>query len=161
MSDTQQMDPAIEHDPEAAKQQVDRFVETFRNMQGEVAKFMVGHEETIENVLIAIICGGHVLLEGVPGLGKTALVMTISKAVVIGIPPSSIVVNCQQSAARSADLMRLLRPARRTFLDFSATSFTETGVKPFSRSWSSTSFELAACVRPFFCTPATSRAIYP
>jgi len=41
---------------------------------------MVGQQEVIENVLLAVVCGGHVLLEGVPGLGKTALVLTLSSA---------------------------------------------------------------------------------
>jgi len=40
----------------------------------------VGQNDIIENVLISICCGGHVLLEGVPGLGKTALVNTLSEA---------------------------------------------------------------------------------
>jgi len=39
----------------------------------------VGQNDIIDNVVIAICCGGHVLLEGVPGLGKTALVNTLSQ----------------------------------------------------------------------------------
>ncbi|MEM7600983.1 MAG: MoxR family ATPase [Verrucomicrobiota bacterium] len=57
----------------------ERFRETFANLKSEIGKFIVGQEEIVENVLIAVICGGHVLLEGVPGLGKTALVNTIAK----------------------------------------------------------------------------------
>ena len=49
-------------------------------IRDEVGKFIVGQEQIVEDVLVAIVCGGHVLLEGVPGLGKTALVNTISKA---------------------------------------------------------------------------------
>ena len=52
----------------------------FHTIRSEVAKFIVGQEDVIEHVLIAIICGGHVLLEGVPGLGKTALVNTLARA---------------------------------------------------------------------------------
>lgn len=59
---------------------VTHFKETFAKVKAEVGKFIVGQDEIIENVLIAICCGGHVLLEGVPGLGKTALVNTISTA---------------------------------------------------------------------------------
>ena len=40
---------------------------------------MVGQDEIVEGTLIAILCGGHVLLEGVPGLGKTLLVRTLSE----------------------------------------------------------------------------------
>ena len=69
-----------ETDPAAvAKEAVDRFVSEFEKLRNEIAKFMVGQEEIIEKVLIAVICGGHVLLEGVPGLGKTALVITLSQ----------------------------------------------------------------------------------
>jgi MoxR-like ATPase len=56
------------------------FNETFKRIRDEVSKFIVGQDDIIENVLIAICCGGHVLLEGVPGLGKTALVNALSQA---------------------------------------------------------------------------------
>ncbi|MDA1005768.1 MAG: MoxR family ATPase [Verrucomicrobia bacterium] len=59
---------------------VAKFTSTFDTLRAEVSKFIVGQETIIDNVLISIICGGHVLLEGVPGLGKTALVNTLAKA---------------------------------------------------------------------------------
>ncbi|HAL71450.1 MAG TPA: AAA family ATPase, partial [Verrucomicrobiales bacterium] len=59
---------------------VQHFHDTFEKLRAEIAKFMVGQRDVIENVLISVICGGHVLLEGVPGLGKTALVNTLAKA---------------------------------------------------------------------------------
>ena len=58
----------------------EQFVTRFNTIRDEIAKFIVGQEDIVEDVLIAIICGGHVLLEGVPGLGKTALVHTVSEA---------------------------------------------------------------------------------
>jgi MoxR-like ATPase len=64
----------------AAKKAVDHFRATFTALRQEVGKFIVGQEDVIEDVLTAVVCGGHVLLEGVPGLGKTALVHTLSKA---------------------------------------------------------------------------------
>ncbi|MEL7498170.1 MAG: MoxR family ATPase [Planctomycetota bacterium] len=66
--------------PADTQHQVAEFVQTFNRIRDEVAKFIVGQEQIIEDVLIAIVCGGHVLLEGVPGLGKTALVNTVSRA---------------------------------------------------------------------------------
>ncbi|MDF1751322.1 MAG: MoxR family ATPase [Verrucomicrobiales bacterium] len=72
------MSSATESDTEKA---VAQFRENFENLRAEIGKFIVGQEQIIEDVLIAIICGGHVLLEGVPGLGKTALVNTIAQAV--------------------------------------------------------------------------------
>ncbi|MCE5302179.1 MAG: AAA family ATPase [Planctomycetaceae bacterium] len=62
------------------QQAAERFRTTFSRIQNEVAKFIVGQQNVIEDVLLAVLCGGHVLLEGVPGLGKTALVHTLSRA---------------------------------------------------------------------------------
>jgi len=62
------------------REAVESFVQTFRGLQESISTFIVGHEEIIEQVLIAIVCGGHVLLEGLPGLGKTALVHSVADA---------------------------------------------------------------------------------
>src|SRR5436189_2090331 len=48
-------------------------------LRAEIGKVIVGHESIVEGTLIAIFAGGHVLLEGVPGLGKTLLVRTLSE----------------------------------------------------------------------------------
>ena len=47
--------------------------------RNEIAKGIIGQEEIVNTVLIAIFSGGNVLLEGMPGLGKTQLVKTIGK----------------------------------------------------------------------------------
>lgn len=57
-----------------------RFCEHFQTLKSEIGKAIVGQEEVVESVLIALVIGGHVLLEGVPGLGKTYLVRTLSQA---------------------------------------------------------------------------------
>jgi len=57
-----------------------RFRERFQLLRAEIHKFLIGQDEVVDFTLIAMIAGGHVLLEGVPGLGKTALVRTISQA---------------------------------------------------------------------------------
>ncbi|MGY8640080.1 MAG: AAA family ATPase [Verrucomicrobiales bacterium] len=62
------------------EKKVEEFRKTFDTLKTEISKFIVGQDNIINDVLIAIICGGHVLLEGVPGLGKTALVNTIAQA---------------------------------------------------------------------------------
>ena len=46
----------------------------------EVGRVIVGQDDVVEGVLIALIAGGHVLLEGVPGLGKTMLLRTLARA---------------------------------------------------------------------------------
>ncbi len=56
-----------------------QFVEAFRKLKAEVQKVIVGHDEVISHVLIGLFAGGHVLLEGVPGLGKTLLIKTLAE----------------------------------------------------------------------------------
>ena len=51
----------------------------FYGIAGEVSKVIVGQHEVIESILIAILCNGHILLEGVPGLAKTTMIKAISK----------------------------------------------------------------------------------
>jgi MoxR-like ATPase len=62
------------------EQQCRDFREMFEALRREIGKVIVGHEEIVDSVLIALFGGGHVLLEGVPGLGKTLLVRTLSQA---------------------------------------------------------------------------------
>jgi MoxR-like ATPase len=54
------------------------FVNSFERLRAEVEKVIVGHREIINHVLIGMFSGGHVLLEGVPGLGKTLLIKTLA-----------------------------------------------------------------------------------
>jgi MoxR-like ATPase len=55
-------------------------IEAYRKITGEMAKFIVGQKDVIEQLMIAVLAGGHCLLEGVPGLAKTAMVRTLSQA---------------------------------------------------------------------------------
>ncbi len=57
----------------------DRFQRDYQAVQAEVGKLMVGQERVIEATLTALFCGGNVLLEGVPGLGKTELVKSMGR----------------------------------------------------------------------------------
>src|SRR5215212_8314435 len=59
--------------------QIESFRTNFTNLTNEIGKVIVGHTEIVDGTLIAIFAGGHVLLEGVPGLGKTLLVRTLSE----------------------------------------------------------------------------------
>src|SRR5438046_3395908 len=58
---------------------VEAFVTAFEALRAEVEKVIVGHREIITHVLTAMFAGGHVLLEGVPGLGKTLLIKTLAE----------------------------------------------------------------------------------
>ncbi|MFO0956938.1 MAG: MoxR family ATPase [Isosphaeraceae bacterium] len=65
---------------EEMKAELDRFRADFEALRSEVGKVIVGHSDIIDGTLMALIAGGHVLLEGVPGLGKTLLVRTLADA---------------------------------------------------------------------------------
>src|SRR5499426_4044538 len=62
------------------EQRVADFVTAFQSLRNEVRKVIVGHDEVITHVLIVLFAGGHVLLEGVPGLGKTLLIKTLAES---------------------------------------------------------------------------------
>ncbi|MEC7519338.1 MAG: MoxR family ATPase [Myxococcota bacterium] len=59
---------------------VRRFREDLDRVRSEVGKMIVGQEEILDGVLTCLIAGGHALLEGVPGLGKTMLVRSVAEA---------------------------------------------------------------------------------
>lgn len=61
-----------------AEEALDQLKTDFQKVRDEVGKILVGQDEVVESVLIALFAGGHCLLEGVPGLGKTLLVRTLS-----------------------------------------------------------------------------------
>ncbi len=61
-------------------QAVDRLHKAFEHLRGELGKVVVGQQEVIEQLLIAMLAGGHCLLVGVPGLAKTLLVRTLAEA---------------------------------------------------------------------------------
>ncbi|HXT53197.1 MAG TPA: AAA family ATPase [Candidatus Eisenbacteria bacterium] len=65
---------------EARLMQPEQFQQTFNRLEAEVQKVIVGHNDLIRKILIAFFAGGHVLLEGVPGLGKTLLVKALTHA---------------------------------------------------------------------------------
>ena len=58
---------------------VQEFVKSFQSLRSEVQKIIVGHDDVILSVLVGLFAGGHVLLEGAPGLGKTLLVRTLAE----------------------------------------------------------------------------------
>src|SRR6185312_1942014 len=60
--------------------QCDAFRRDFRAVHAEIGKAIVGHTEIVDGVLTCLFVGGHALLEGVPGLGKTALIRALASA---------------------------------------------------------------------------------
>ena len=70
------VDPAVER---ATRELCNKY----QALRAEIGKAIVGHDDVIDSVLTALFVGGHVLIEGVPGLGKTYLVRTLAEAVAL------------------------------------------------------------------------------
>jgi MoxR-like ATPase len=60
---------------------IEAFGARFQAIRGQVARVLVGQEEIIDQTLVAVIAGGHVLIEGAPGLGKTLLVRALGRVI--------------------------------------------------------------------------------
>ncbi|HZY84216.1 MAG TPA: MoxR family ATPase [Gemmataceae bacterium] len=66
-------------DAESMQQRAEEFRKAYGRVQREIGKVIVGHTDIVHGVLTCLFVGGHALLEGVPGLGKTLLVRTLSQ----------------------------------------------------------------------------------
>lgn len=64
---------------ETMQQEAQRFRDRFAAVREQIGRVIVGHDEIVQGVLTAMFVGGHCLLEGVPGLGKTMLIRTLSE----------------------------------------------------------------------------------
>ncbi|QDU95397.1 ATPase family associated with various cellular activities (AAA) [Lignipirellula cremea] len=64
---------------ESMQQQADEFRDRYTAVKNEIGRVIVGHDEIVHGVLTCLMVGGHCLLEGVPGLGKTLLVRTLAE----------------------------------------------------------------------------------
>lgn len=64
---------------ESPRALVDDFQQTFTRISDQIARVIIGHRSVIEQILIAFFAGGHVLIEGVPGTGKTLIVRTLAQ----------------------------------------------------------------------------------
>jgi MoxR-like ATPase len=71
--------------PALSAREIEKHVEDFRRdvtaLRDEIGKMIVGHEEIVEGTIMTVLAGGHALLEGVPGLGKTMLVKTLAETI--------------------------------------------------------------------------------
>lgn len=73
---------------EIKKEDVQSFIENFEKLKEEISKAVIGHSDLLENILVCLLAGGHALIEGVPGLGKTHLIKTMGA--VLGLKMSRI-----------------------------------------------------------------------
>ena len=105
---TRQSAMGMEHDVRALNELVAKESAFIDTLTAEVGKVIVGQTYMIERILIGLLTGGHVLLEGVPGLAKT---LTVQDAVRRDLAPSSAHPVHARSAARRPHRHRHLQPA--------------------------------------------------
>jgi MoxR-like ATPase len=72
MSSSQTWDPQVQERAIAAGEKI-------RRVESEIGRYIVGHDVLVEQLLVCLLCRGHALLEGVPGLGKTFLIKTFGE----------------------------------------------------------------------------------
>ena len=77
------MDPRANNDVNALEGELAGLLEGHRRLTAEIAKVFRGHDDVVEQLLTCLYAGGHVLLEGVPGLGKTTLVRVLSASLAL------------------------------------------------------------------------------
>src|SRR5262249_46562859 len=65
--------------PASMQQRAEQFREAYGRIKKEIGKVIVGHSEIVDGIMTCLFVGGYALLEGVPGLGKTLLVRTLSQ----------------------------------------------------------------------------------
>ena len=65
--------------PEEVEAAAERFRADYRAVREQIGRAVVGHDEVVDGVLTCLFTGGHALLEGVPGIGKTLLVRTLAR----------------------------------------------------------------------------------
>ena len=63
------------------KKEVEILTGKLTDLKGQIAKVIIGQDETVEHLLITFLAGGHALLEGVPGLAKTLMIKTLAQAI--------------------------------------------------------------------------------
>ena len=68
-----------QHGVSQVESRLAKFSESYAAIREQLGRVIVGHGQAIEQVMIGLLTGGHILLEGVPGLGKTLLVRTLAE----------------------------------------------------------------------------------
>ncbi|MCL4135621.1 UNVERIFIED_CONTAM: hypothetical protein GTU68_059328 [Idotea baltica] len=81
MTDAAEVNPQAGQPPSVPAITPERYGQVVSAIEAEVGKLIVGQDEVVRTVLLSLLCEGHVLLEGVPGLGKTALLKALSDSV--------------------------------------------------------------------------------
>ena len=103
MTNTPQMPPpssAVSEEIEALGRECESFQPVIQTVFDEVKRILVGQDDMLLKLIIGLLCRGHILLEGVPGLAKTLLVQTVADA--LGVPVGTV----HSRVHRALDAMR-------------------------------------------------------
>ena len=93
----------------------DQFREIAARIESEVGKYIVGQREVVRHTLICLIAGGHALLEGVPGLGKTMLVRTLAQVLDLNFARIQFTPDLMPADIVGTDILEEAEDGRREF----------------------------------------------
>lgn len=94
---------------------VDEFRKTAVKIEQEVGRVIVGQEAVVRHVLVGILSGGHILMEGVPGLGKTMLIRTLGQALELEFSRIQFTPDMMPADITGTDIMEDVGDGRRAF----------------------------------------------
>lgn len=100
---------------ESTELSVAEFRETAVHIEQEVGKVIVGQENVVRHVLVGILSGGHVLLEGVPGLGKTMLIRTLGQVLHLDFSRIQFTPDLMPADITGTEIMEEMGDGRREF----------------------------------------------
>ncbi|MBC8099187.1 MAG: AAA family ATPase [Armatimonadetes bacterium] len=95
--------------------QIEEFIRLAQAVEAEVGRVIVGQKEVVRSVIIGVICGRHVLLEGVPGLGKTQLIRTLADVLNLNFSRIQFTPDLMPSDVTGTNVMEESEDGRRTF----------------------------------------------
>jgi MoxR-like ATPase len=110
--------------PALADAAIRDFQTTFSAVRQEVAKSVVGHEQAIDVILTAFFAGGHVLIEGVPGIGKTLIVRSLADALGLGFNRIQFTIDLMPADITGTRVVSEAANGRREFLFVPGPVFT-------------------------------------
>ena len=100
---------------EVGEAEIGAFIECVKTLENAVATVILGQEAVVRQTVIALLANGHVLLEGVPGLGKTMLVRTLGQALGLSFSRVQFTPDLMPADITGTILLREDESGRRTF----------------------------------------------